>query len=202
MDIDRADEFRTAAARNLERGNADTDDIEKFATHADNLEGVDGLNSGPVDDFVDAGARGNAGDPGNVKGALREVRRADEIGSENIRKMSVELRDGNDIKGELDIQRTNGEIVESKSSFGFDPERVNDQFERKLSTMRDHPDVDFDGNTLEVRATHVDDHSMVRSEITELEDEIAESAEWNNADITIEVRDERTGTVITRETEA
>ncbi|KAA9401005.1 hypothetical protein Har1131_20500 [Haloarcula sp. CBA1131] len=185
MDIDRADEFRTAAARNLERGNAD------------NLEGVDGLNSGPVDDFVDAGARGNAGDPGNVKGALREVRRADEIGSENIRKMSVELKDGNDIKGELDIQLKSGKIIESKSSFGYKGPKVEGQFEKKLRTMRDHQEIDFDGNTLEVRATCVGKKSMVKSKIKKWEGIVSSSDRWDTAKVTIKVVNENTGTVIT-----
>ncbi len=153
LEIDRADEFRTAAARNLERGNADTNDIEKFATHADNLEGVDGLNSGPVDDFI------NSRDPGNVGGALDEVRRADEIGAENIERMSIELPDSNEYDGELDIQVKSGKIVESKGSFGYTKGKIDQQFDRKLRTMKEHEDVAFDGNTLEIRVNRVGDQT-------------------------------------------
>ncbi|SFR97794.1 hypothetical protein SAMN05216559_1915 [Halomicrobium zhouii] len=191
LEIDSADRFRTAAARKVDAGHADADDVDKFAKHADNLEGVDGLNSGPFDDFVEAG------DPGNVQGALREVRRADEIGSENIRRMSLELKDGKQVKGELDIQLKSGRIIESKSSFGYRRAEVDDQFEKKLTTMRDHPDATFDGNTLEIRASKIGDPDMVEAKITEWETKVAQSSDWNNADITIEVVDESTSTVIT-----
>ncbi|WP_146418222.1 hypothetical protein [Haloarcula hispanica] len=187
MDIDRADEFRTAAARNLERGNADTNDIEKFATHADNLEGVDGLNSGPVDDFI------NSRDPGNVGGALDEVRRADEIGAENIERMSIELPDSNEYDGELDIQVKSGKIVESKGSFGYTKGKIDQQFDRKLRTMKEHEDVAFDGNTLEIRANRVGDQNLVSSKITEWE----QKSKWGSADITIKVVDEGSGSIIT-----
>ncbi|WP_336358969.1 dockerin type I domain-containing protein [Haloarcula sp. CGMCC 1.6347] len=187
LDIDRADEFRTAAARNLERGNADTDEIEKFATHADNLEGVDGLNSGPVDDFI------NSRDPGNVGGALDEVRRADEIGAENIERMSIELPDSNEYDGELDIQVESGKIVESKGSFGYTKGKIDQQFDRKLRTMKEHEDVAFDGNTLEIRANRVGDQNLVSSKITEWE----QKSKWGSADITIKVVDEGSGSIIT-----
>ncbi|GCF16195.1 hypothetical protein Harman_41300 [Haloarcula mannanilytica] len=197
LDIDRADELRIAFARQYDRGNAELEQIEQFATHADNLEGVDGLNSGPVDDFVDAGAPGNAGDPGNVKVALREVRRADDIGSENIQLFFFKQKTAYEIKGELDIQLKSGKIIESKSSFGFKKVEVENQFERKLSTMWDHLDAKFDQNTLEVRASKVGDPEMVENETTEWENKITKSADWDNADATIEVVDESTSTVIT-----
>lgn len=191
VDIERARQLRAAFADNYARGYATLDEVDEFARHSQNLKGIDGLNSGPVDDFI------NAGSSGNVRGALDEVRRADEIGAENIQRMNLELSDGNRDVGELDIQLESGEIVESKRSFGYDPREVNSQFETKLETMRDHPDVEFDGNTLEIRANQIGDEAMVESKIAEWQSRVATSDQWNNADITIEVIDESTGTVIT-----
>jgi hypothetical protein len=182
LNIERAGEFRAAAARNLEGGYATTDDIENFAKYADNLGGIDGLNSGPVSDFI------TAKDPGNVKGALREVRRADEIGAENIERMSLESS-----AGELDIQTKSGKIVESKSTFGYDCDNVNDEFEKKLTAMRDDPRVSLDENTLEFQATKIKDDSIVRDKIDEWEGRVASNSEWNDADIDIEVINEGTG---------
>ena len=180
--IKRADEFRAAAARNLEEGYATTDDIENFARYADNLEGIDGLNSGPVSKFI------TAGDPGNVKGALVELRHANEIGPENIERMSLESS-----ASELDIQTKSGKIVESKSTFGYNPDNVNEEFKKKLTAMRDDPRVSFDKNTLELRAIKIEDDSIVRDKINKWEERVASSSEWNNADIDIEVINERTG---------
>ncbi|WP_188854215.1 hypothetical protein [Haloarcula argentinensis] len=192
LEINRADEFRTAAARNLDRGNADTDDIEKFATHADNLEGVDGLNSGPVDDFI------QAGDSGNVRGALDEVRRADEIGAANIERMNLEAYDRKERVGELDIQvKESGKIVESKGSFGYDEQQVRSQFNKKLSAMEEHDSVAFDGNTLEVRANKIGDDDIVASQITQMEKDISEMDEWNHANVDIKVVDESSDKIIT-----
>ncbi|AXR79507.1 hypothetical protein [Natrarchaeobaculum sulfurireducens] len=191
LDIDRATEFRSAAARNHGQGVAATDDVDAFARHADDLQGVDGLNSGPVEDFI------TAGDPGNVQGAVREVRRADEIGAANIERMDLEVYDGKRQIGELDIQRTNGEVVESKSTFGYSADEIDTQFDRKLQTMMDHDDVAFDGNAFEVRATQVGDEDLVRSKVAEWENRVANSGEWNNAEVTIRVVDESDGSVIT-----
>ncbi|TYL39482.1 hypothetical protein CV102_04080 [Natronococcus pandeyae] len=110
--------------------------------------------------------------------------------------MNLEVYDGKQRVGELDIQRTNGEIVESKSSFGYDPDVVDREFENKLTTMREHGDVDLDGNTLEVRATHIGDQNIVESSIQKWESELVGSGEWNNADVTVKVVDESTDTVI------
>ena len=195
VDIDRARELRAAFAKNYRHGHASRDDIEEFARHVDNLEGIEGLNSGPVGDFI------QAGDSGNIRGALDEVRRADDIGAENIERMSLEVYDGKERVGELDIQTESGKIVESKGSFGYRKVEVENQFETKLSTMRDHPDVEFDGNTFELRANKVNDPDMVESKISEWETKVAESSDWNNADITIEVVDESTNTVITGQVE-
>lgn len=63
--------------------------------------------------------------------------------------------------------------------------------------MRDHPDVEFDGNTLEIRANQIGDESLIESKIVDWENEVAASSKWNNADITIKVVDESTDTVIT-----
>ena len=185
LDIKRADEFRAAAARNLEGGYATTEDIDNFARYADNLEGIDGLNSGPISDFI------TASDPGNVKGALREVRRADEIGAENIERMSLESS-----AGELDIQTKSGKIVESKSTFGYNEQNVDAELRKKLTAMRDDPRVSFDGNTLRVIATKVDDRNMVKTKIKKWENKVESESEWNNANIQIKVVDERTETTI------
>jgi hypothetical protein len=172
FDIKRADEFRAAAARNLEEGYATTDDINNFVRYADNLEGIDGLNSGPVSDFI------TASQTGNVKGALGEVRRVDEIGAENIERMSLESG-----ASELDIQRKSGKIVESKSTFGYDSNEVESQFRKKLTAMRDDPRVSFDGNTLRVIATKVDDRNMVKTKNQKWENKVESESEWNNANI-------------------
>ena len=190
LNIERADELRAAFATKRSQGHAILDDIDAFAEYVDNLEGITGLNSGPVDGFI------RAHDFGNVKGALQEVRRADEIGADNIQRMNLEVYDGKVPRGELDIQKTSGEIVESKSSFGFTSDEIDRQFERKLTTMRDHEDVVFDGNTLEVQATNVQNQRLVSSGIAEWEHKVASQAEWNNADITIKVVDESSGNII------
>jgi len=126
-----------------------------------------------------------------VKGALREVRRADEIGAENIERMSLESS-----AGELDIQRKSGKIVESKSTFGYTDQEVEREFNNKLSSMREDSRVSLDGNTLEIRATNVGDERLVRSNIQEWEERVASNSEWNNADVNIKVIDESTGTEI------
>ena len=123
-----------------------------------------------------------------MKGALREVRRADEIGAENIERMNLE-----DSPSELDIQTKSGKIVESKSAFGYNERRVDSEFEKKLIAMRDDPKVSLDENTLEFRATKIRDDSIVRNKINEWEEKVASSSEWNNADVDIEVINERTG---------
>jgi hypothetical protein len=185
LDIERAGEFRAAATRNLEEGYATTDDIENFAKYADNLEGIDGLDSGPVSRFI------TAKDSGNVKGALVELRHADEIGAENIERMSLESS-----ASELDIQRKSGEIVESKSTFGYEPDQVDDEFEKKLTAMRDDPRVSFDGNTLRVITTKVGDEDMVKRKIKKWKNNVKSQSKWNNADIQIEVVHERAGNTI------
>ncbi|WP_181686657.1 hypothetical protein [Halorhabdus salina] len=192
LDIDAADAFRTAAARHVDAGYADADEVAEFAKHADNLDGIDGLKSGPVDDFV------NAGVSGNIRGALDEVRRADEIGAGNIQRMNLEVYDGKDQVGELDIQVKSGKIVESKGSFGYQKDEIASQFEGKLSAMRSHSDVKLDGNTLEIRANKIGDKSLVKSQIEKWENKIATSSEWSNADVSIQVIDESANTIITR----
>ena len=72
----------------------------------------------------------------------------------------MNLEDG---PSELDIQTKSGKIVESKSTFGYEPDDVDDEFEKKLTAMRDDLRVSFDGNTLRVIATRVDDENMKKS---------------------------------------
>ncbi|EMA26713.1 hypothetical protein [Haloarcula argentinensis] len=192
LDVNRAEELRSAFARQYDRGNADLEEIEKFATLADNLEGVDGLNSGPVDDFI------QAGDSGNVRGALDEVRRADEIGSANIERMNIEVYDGKERVGELDIQvKESGKIVESKGSFGYDEQQVRSQFNKKLSVMEEHDSVAFDGNTLEVRANKIGDDDIVASQIIQMKKDISEMDESNHSNVDIKVVDESSDKIIT-----
>jgi len=132
VDIDRARELRAAFARNYRHGHASVDDIEEFARYVDDLEGIDGLNSGPVADAIEAN------DPGNFKGALLEVRVADDIGGDNIEKMNIEIGSDGGI-GELDIKRANGKIVEVKSSFGYTKQVIDNQFAKKLNSMGSKP---------------------------------------------------------------
>jgi len=70
LEITRADELRQAFARHYTQGIASADEIDLFARYAGDLHGIPGLNSGPVADVIDAGKNSN------IKGALREVRRA------------------------------------------------------------------------------------------------------------------------------
>ena len=98
-----------------------------------------------------------------------------------------------DSPSELDIQMKSGKIVESKSAFGYKPDNVNEEFKKKLTAMRDDPRVSLDKNTLEFRATKIKDDSIIRDRINEWEERVASSSEWNNADIDIEVINERTG---------
>ncbi|QSG07525.1 hypothetical protein HSR122_0103 [Halapricum desulfuricans] len=181
MDIDRARELRSAFARQYDQGNADLTQIENFAKHTDNLEGIDGLNNGPVDDFMQAGGSGN------VRGALDEVRRADDIGAENIERMSLEVYDGKERVGELDIQVESGKIVESKGSFGYTEEGISNELRKKLRTMRVHEDVHIDGNTLEIRANQVGDKNLIRTQINQWEETVATNAKWNQANVDIRI---------------
>ena len=76
LNIERADELRAAFATKRSQGHADLDDFDAFAEYVDSLEGVTGLNSGPVDDFIRAGASGD------ISGAVREVQVANRIGAD------------------------------------------------------------------------------------------------------------------------
>jgi hypothetical protein len=113
-----------------------------------------------------------------VKGARVELRHVNEIGPENIERMSLESG-----ASELDIQRKSGKIVESKSTFGYDSNEVESQFRKKLTAMRDDPRVSFDGNTLRVIATKVDDRNMVKTKNQKWENKVESESEWNNANI-------------------
>lgn len=67
--------------------------------------------------------------------------------------------------GELDVQTKSGKIVESKSTFGYNEQNIDAELRKKLTAMRDDPRVSFDGNTLRVIATKVEDRNMVKTKI-------------------------------------
>ena len=187
LDIDRADELRTAFAQYYDQGYADLDEIESFARHTDSLEGIDGLNSGPVDDFI--------ADADQVPGALHEVDVADDIGADNIGRMNIEVGP-NGADGEIDIKLESGEVVEVKRTFGSDKRNAFDEIQSKLNAMRNHPDTQLDDNTLVVRADSVENNDSVREVANHWEKELANSEDWNNANVDIRVVEDSTGEVI------
>jgi len=188
LDIDAVDEFRTAAARHVDAGNADPDDVAKFARHADNLEGIEGLNSGPVDKFV------NTGKKSGIQGAVREVEVADDIGAENIDRMNIEVGGKSEI-AEFDIKRTDGSVVEVKKTFGSDKRNVFDEIETQLDGMREHPDTVLDGNQLVIRADEVRNTDSVQDVVDYWENELSKD-KWGNANVDIRVIEDSAGKVV------
>jgi hypothetical protein len=98
--------------------------------------------------------------------------------------------------GEIDIKLESGEVVEAKSSFGTSEMSTYNEFEKKLTAMREHPDTDIDGNTLTIRASEVNNPDRVRDIATDWEDTVSSSNEWGNADVNIRVIDDSDGTVV------
>lgn len=182
-------ELRTSLARLHGSGDIESEEINEFAKHVENLEGVDGLESGPIQQII------NEESPSGFKGAYREVAVADEIGSDNIRRMNVELPDSSATDGELDILLESGEVVEVKSNWGYDGDDIDDEFEKKLTTVREHDDVSLDGNRIVYRVERVGDPALVDSKIEQWEDTVAAEPKWDNADVNIVVKDE-SGNVI------
>jgi hypothetical protein len=120
---------------------------------------------------------------------------ADDIGPSNIKKLSVQVGPEG-VNGELDIKKIDGSVVEVKNTFGSDKRNVFDETQNKLNAMKNHPDTQLDGNTLVFRADNVENHNSVQEVASHWENEVANSEDWNSANVNIRVVEDSTGETI------
>lgn len=165
------------------------ENLKRYINSLESVEDVQGVESGPVQDLVDQGPDQSA------IGFVREIFVASEIGSQNIKRVSLELNSGKH-QGELDIQRESGDIIEVKSSFGYDRASADSDIENKLTTMREHGDAKLDGNTLTYRVYDIGNEEMLSDLADDWEGTIRSNDRWGNADIDIRFIDQNTGEVV------
>jgi hypothetical protein len=179
--LDNKERFGESVVEAYENGWLTEVEIGSLIEATKSVEDVDGLESGPIRDII------NSNDEGEITGYIREIHVAEDIGSDNIRKMSLELPDSSGYDGELDIVLQSGEVVEVKSSFGYDKNEINRTFRRKLRTMREANSVKLDQNTLTIRAGRIGNENLVSTLTNTWEAKVANDPTWNNANITIRV---------------
>ncbi|WP_247729404.1 PQQ-binding-like beta-propeller repeat protein [Halovivax limisalsi] len=189
LDVDRAAELRSAFPRKHADGYATADEIGAFARHVNEISDIDGINSGPVKDFITANSRGN------VDGALREVAVAADIGADSIERMNIQVGPKG-VDGELDIKLKSGQVVETKPNFGRKPSSTFNEIKKKLTAMKKHDPTELDGNTLTIRAAEVNNVDDVQRIVDSWEKTVRESGEWNNAAIDLRVIDDSIGEVV------
>ena len=127
--------------------------------------------------------------PGEFSGRSYELKVADDIGLDNIRRVSKEVGGAGAI-GELDIIRKSGRVIEVTESFSSSKRSVFNKIQNKLEAMRAYDGVALDGNTLTIRAKEIINIEQIKDVIKNWEDTVRTSDDWGNADINIRLIDD------------
>jgi hypothetical protein len=174
----RAGDMRKQLVRLHSRGEISGGQVSEFSRDLKKLESVNGLEAGPIKDIA------TAGDPGNVKGAMYEVRTAVRYGGNDVDEMSISYGPKG-VDGEINIKLENGDFIEAKNK-----ELTYNEFtdmKGKIDALEKHEQLDGHTITIVGREPPRPDTSLYQKFTDDLE---TYAQQKHGTDIEVKIKEE------------